>query len=66
MGYTVVQFVISSLKFFIDKNDMFFKSQCGFGKNYCTLHPIIDILKLGLEAWNLYSQIARLTLGDIK
>ena len=44
MGYTVVQFVISSLKFFIDKNDMFFKSQCGFGKNYCIQHPIIDIL----------------------
>ena len=32
------------LKSFIDKNDMFFKSQYGFRKNYCTQHAILDIL----------------------
>ena len=32
------------LKSFIDKNDMFFKSQYGFRNNYCTQHAILDIL----------------------
>ena len=31
-------------KSFIDKNDMFFKSQYGFRNNYCTQRAILDIL----------------------
>ena len=32
------------LKSFIDKNNMFFKSQYGFTKNYCIQHAILDNL----------------------